>query len=657
MASRASQYTPLRWSHNRGRNGWDVPTDVAESMSAESMNVDLERGTLGKKRRGSATQAFSGDSFTGYNAVFRFVPGQDDTAAETHIVSTDATAKILRVAGGTAASNLTLKDNIATSPHLTRTAVLNGKLYFAYDSSVNRLHVYDPSLSTTTVRRAGLATPGAPTVADQGSGTYPQTARYYRIAWQVKSGSTLKYQSLLGTATAVFTPSGTGASARVTQPSVPSEGETHWIVYGSVDGDVYYEVSASIAIATTTYDDTADPDDYDTGTAAPDEGASTPFPSVKYLLSTGERLFGFGVWETSAGDSLLPRAGRLYFSPVLDSTDADDDERISNTTDFQGWIDVSRNSGGEDRALAGPLDAMVFAFQSRGIWAFVPTGDLSQPYERIPMSPELGAVSQESTFSGEDEVGRPCIYFLDPARGPYRYGARGMQWLGYDVQDIWATVNLAATTRVAAGVYDPEQRACIFWLATGAANVLSESLKFFVREGVSSGAEVRGGWVRQAEASASTFRTIALLPETFGAAMSRTLKPYLGNSTVLNRWNDESVQQDAGVSHRSYVTSKAYDLGAMHQRKRLETAYLQAGASSGVTITQSFTRNFGDETARTSSVLLTAAGTETRVIKRFQDAALNDANIIQTTLGDSAAANVSWTLDEWIGLVEPMEKS
>jgi hypothetical protein len=74
-----------------------------------------------------------------------------------------------------------------------------------------------------------------------------------------------------------------------------------------------------------------------------------------------------------------------------------------------------------------------------------------------------------------------------------------------------------------------------------------------------------------------------------------------------------------------------------------------------VTITQSLTRNFGDETARTSTVVLTAAGSETRVLKKFEAAAAADVQTLQVTLGDAAAANNTWTLDEWRGTVEPTE--
>jgi hypothetical protein len=377
------------------------------------------------------------------------------------------------------------------------------------------------------------------------------------------------------------------------------------------------------------------------------------------VLSTGERLLGFGVWDTNAGDSVLPRPGRVYFTPVLDSTDSDDDERLSNTIDFQGWIDIGRNAGAEDRALAGPLDDIIFAFQSKGVYKLVPTGDASQPYRRVVVTREQGCVSQESTFIGEDEQGHPCVYWLDPVRGPYRYGRFGLQWCGYDVQDMWATVNLAATTRVASGVYDPEQRACIFGLAYGANNAISGYLKFFVREGraTDDANGVRGGWVRMTQGGTpDVVISMAMLPKTIGATMTRPLKPYFGARTpLLRRWNDDASTQDGTDSFQAYVTSGAWDFGLLHVFKQVGVSVLQAVVGAAVSIRQTLSRNFGAE-SRTADLLLTAEGTETRVVRKFEATAMAEVKALQVTLGDSAAANTAWTLDEYAITLEGQDE-
>lgn len=655
MASAAR--TTITWSRNRGRNGWDIPSDLPEDMVAEAIDVVLVKNTLGQKRQGTATQAITG-TFTSYYALARYVPGQSEAAAELFIVSNDGTPKIGRVAAGTAFTDLTLADNIATKPQDAHFAVLNGKLFIAYDSAVNRLHVFDPNTSTSAVRRSGLAAPAAATVADlgAGSGSYAATLRYYRIQWVTQVSSTDRIYSNLGTAVS-FTPVGNGTHARVTRPSLAGESETHWRVWGSEDGELYYRISGAIAVATTTFDDNTAPASYADvfDEAAPEEGAFTPWPSVKFLLSTGDRLVGFGVWESSAGTGLAPKNGRVYFSPVLDTTDVDDEERVSDTVTISGYIDVGRNAGAEDRAIAGPLDGQILVFQSRGLHMLISTGEADQPFRRITLSPRIGAVNQWSTFVGEDEAGRACIYWLDPERGPYRYGAEGLQWCGYDIQDIWRTVNLAATTRVAHGVYDPELRRCLFWLATGSSNAPNEAVQFFVREGEPTKVEgVRYGWARMTCADAPISSVV--FSETIGATMSHTLKAYTG-ATILARINDDSATTDpSSTSFRGYVTSRAFPLRPLHVNKTLGKSYLQAAVATNVTIRQTLTRNYGDEPDRHADASITPQQSETRRLVRFEDANLAEAFTFQVTLGDAVEKDSGWTLDEWTATVETKEE-
>ena len=654
MASAALKDGTISWRSVRGRNGWDAPSILPDDIATEAVNVRLIRGKLPQKRYGSVEQTFTGDTFSGYNQLIRFVPGQNDAAAEMFIVDRTGTTKILRVAAGSAADELTLLDAVSSRPQDVTSAVLNGKLYLCYDSTVNRLHVFDPALSTTDVRRAGLVPPAAATVANQGSGTYPAQLRYYKIAWRVKVGSTIQRQSELG-ASVSFTPSGSGLSARVTKPaaSSPAEGETHWVVFGSFDDTVYYELS-EIAVGTTTYDDTADPDDYDDNDASPAVGAYTPAPSAKFIISTGERLVMFGAYETATGDSMPPKNGRVWFTPVLDTSDADDDERVSNTLTFQGWIDIGRNSGAEDRALVGPMDNQIFAIQSRGFVMLVPTEDAQRPYKRVALNSNVGAVSHWSSFIGEDEMGRPCVYWLDPLKGPYRYGYGGFQWLGYEIQDVWATFNPAAANRTAHGVFDQDQKICKWWIATGSADDPDTLLVYHVQEGRVAGNadEVRGGWTVDTGTNLCTARCSAMLPATVGATMSRKLKPYAGFVAKLLRTDDSTVTADDSTTFQAYVTSKALDVGRLHQNKTIGKAYLQAAAASGVTIRQTLIRNYGDETSRTADALLTAAGSETRVLKKYEDADLTEWFAMQVRLGDSAAVSNNWTLDEWTCTVQ-----
>lgn len=654
MANR--QAFPIAWLRCRGRNGFDSPLDVPEDMGTEVLNMHFEEGGLGTKRGGSTAQAIGGDSYTGHNALFRFVPGQDDTAAELFIVDNTATKKILRVAAGTSASNLTLADTIDSLAMDVNTAAINGKLYFAYDSDENRLHVFDPGYSTTEVRRAGLETPAAATVANTGAGTYTATLRYYRIQWLDIRSSVIVRGSNLGAAVS-FTPSGTGTHARVTRPTAPGEGETHWIVFGSADGVSYFSVSSTIAIATTTFDDNTAPSSYSSGDPAPTEGLYTPFPSVKYLATDGTTMAGFGVWESATGDSIAPKAGTLYFTDPLDTTDTHDDERISNTTDAIGRIAVSRNSNAEDRGLAN-FENSYWAFQSRGIYQFVPTGNSDVPFRRVVRSRQLGLLRHQTLVEAQDEYGLPALYFLDPEKGPYRYGRNGFQWCGKDVRDVWQTVNLAASNATAFGLSYPALNLVLFWVATGASNdpdtiiaVDTTEMRATVFE-KGSATDVRYGWMKWTGTFAAA-RCGVTFSSSMGATMGRSLVPYVGlaSGTTLLRYNP-SATDDNSTDFQAYVVSGAKRLEPLPENKSVVRSYLLAEAASGVTITQSLIRNFGDETARTDTVLLTAAGSESRVLRKFEASALTDAYTFQVQLGDAAAGDAAWTLEEWHGQLE-----
>jgi hypothetical protein len=657
MAARA-QNNPVRWRAVRGRNGWDNPSSLPIDMAAEAENVVWERSGLARKRYGTGSQSIGGDSFSGTLRAIRAVLGQSESAAQLFIVSGDGTTKILRVTGGTSATNLTLKDAVAATPRLSHAIEMNGKLYIAYDSTANRLHVYDPNLSTSVVRRVGLATPAAPTVANTGSGTYAAQIRYYRIQWKVKSGTTLQRQSLLGTSLS-FTPSGTGTHARVTQPALPSEGETHWVVFGSSDDDLFYDISGDIAIATTTYDDNEDPDDYDNNeNAAPSEGAFTPWPSVKYLATDGNRLLGFGVWESAAGDSLTPRSGRVYFSPVLDSSDADDDERVSNVNadgGQQGWIDVGRNAGGEDRAIAGPINGQILVFQSNQITALSPTGDSVTPYRRAWVNKDLGAVSQWSTFMGQDENGRPCVYFLDPQRGPYRYGDRGFEWCGYDVQDLWAIVDLSNAVPPH-GAWDKTQRRVNWMFKTTDVSTVGRLIVLCVDAcEPTTVTGVRYGWARWTSLDTGGAAKIedsvcsVMFSTTFGATMGLPLSVYgsSGSGASLARLDDTAQTDDFDLNYvLASITSPVFDLAPPQCEKKITKVWAQFGVNATAAMQIAIIRDYGIETRTATEQALAAAASETRRFVVMPDLEMNAGQAIQFRIQNSVGNVGTWLFDE-----------
>lgn len=667
MRSKAlAQNAPIHWERNRGRNGHDVPSEVALDQSCASINIELVQNSLGRRRNGSALVP----QVAGPVMLARFVPGQDVRQSELHLTATDGLW--YRVVGAAPMVNYTTPDpNTVTAFHASW-AALNGKLYWAYPSAVNRLHVYDPDFSTAAMRRTGLGMPPiAPTVFELNppAGTYPAIIRYYRLRYAVlNADGTLQRESEASPVSPAL-PSGTAQSLLIQRgdgAAVPGDGETHWRVEASADNLTFFILSGWLAMSVDTYADTALPSTYASLTAAPPAGTRSPFPSVKFLCADQDRLLGFGVWPvaTEAGGGGVPQhPGRVYFTPVLDSTDQDDDERIDWGADSPGYIDVGRNRGYEDRALAGPLDGQFLAFQSLGIHLLVGTGVAVAPFRRVTLTDKLGAVSHTSTFIGEDETGKPCCYFLDPSRGPYRYGRNGLEWLGYDVQDAWDGINLEGFV-VAHGYYDTNMRAAVwFWNIGPGSNTPTRCFIFCVDSGRSAEEGVRGGWVEWDNTrwvkAVSSYSSL-MFAETLGAPNSIRETGHVA-ATELYKINLRGTSDDAGSPFQASIVSPAFQPPPKHVNKTAGVSYLQTSAHTGTKIRQTLVRNFGQlgsgqvkEAVLTPDVIGAVAAT--RKLSAFKELAVTDAYALQVVLGDpgpqavthAEAQGTAWTLDDWV---------
>jgi hypothetical protein len=331
----------------RGRDGstdaeYAIPHDRAKEMT----NVDLYRTPFARKRNG-CTNIFSettGESFTGaISALGNFIPGSDPTAAQLWAVDNAATPVVQRLTGGVAWSAPTLKDNISANAQDVMFVTFNGKNFMFYNSAVDRLHVWDGS----TVRRVGLATPAAATVADL-AGT-SATLRYYKVAYQ---GSNDRLSEV--SASVSITPASGGVT--ITKPAAINEGEVNWIIYVSTDDRLYFYLT-SVVVGTTTYAHTANPADASGGDAIPLTGANTVPTSAKYGLVDGNRMLMAGSWESQ-------NSSRIWFTPRMGASDYADDERIPDTVDNQNWVDITEedDSGHADRVqkpahLQAPSDA------------------------------------------------------------------------------------------------------------------------------------------------------------------------------------------------------------------------------------------------------------------------------------------------------------
>jgi len=443
-----------------GRNGVDPPQSLTPKECVEAINVDWNNATLARKRNGVAAVSTTSSPFTGYtvSSLYRHVPTTDETLAELWATDDAATHHIGRLAGGTAWSTPTLKDDPTGYGWNVSYASLNGKLFIAYKSAVDRLHCWDPYLSK--VRRTGLAVMGVPTVANSGTGSYTATIQYYRTrATEQRSGVTVR-RSEPSTAASI-TPSGVGSGVLITQGTPPGEDETHWEVEGSEDGTTFYLLS-TIAIGTTTYTNTAAVTTFADGTVSATAGTYGLQRSYRSIASDQGRLLGFGAWSTTGPQN------RVEFSAVLGSSDIGDDERVP----LNNWVGLDENSSGPAIGLKGPMNGAFYAFKLNQTWRLQPTGSSLLPYQAKAMSRIIGAVSEKSLVLGEDEIGNPCIYWMS-AQGPYRYGANGIEYLGRAVEDYTVSMpgegkrlSLDAAHLICHGLWHPQKRQVWFWVAT-----------------------------------------------------------------------------------------------------------------------------------------------------------------------------------------------
>lgn len=637
-----------------GRNDTDPPMSLPNDMATEVLNTDWKDTPFGRKRGGATSVALTGG--TAFNAtistLIRHVPGAAETAAELWAIESDF-APVKRLTGGTTWADVTMDDAIASAAFDVVGATLNGKLFLAYDSTVDRLHVYDPNLASPRVRRVGFATPAAPTVANTGSGSYAAVLRYYRVRW-------LHVANIGGVAVVVrrsepgpsvsFTPSGTGTHARITPPTVASEQETHWEIEVSPDDAVWhgtftYERNEHLTIATTFKDDNTTVAVHQQQRSVEVAGTYNRVPSVKYLVTDGNRLLGAGAWESTGADS-AGRNSRVWFTPVLGSADRGDDERSPNTSTQKNYVDLNENDGGFITGLGGPLNGLVIAFKYRQVWRITPTGDVTVPYLPRKMRDDIGCIAHKSIAIGEDEQGNAALYWLSH-RGPYRLSqSGGIQYLGRDNEVTWRSVNLGATNVVAHSTYYPDLHQWWLWIATGSANDPDVKMIFDVQKGFpDANGQIRGGWAKHTGDSAAA-RGSVLFSNTLGASMSRDLKPHIGRSSgtaVLKC--DTSDTDDAGTDFQGTITTRPLlTMPDLLRKVGVGESTLIGKATAGSDVTVTINRDFGLET-RAFSVSLAPAASETRVIKKVEGSEMGEADVIQITIGDSAANDEVWTVD------------
>jgi len=443
-----------------------------------------------------------------------------------------------------------------------------------------------------------------------------------------------------------FTPSGSGTAARVTQGTLPGEGETHWEIEGSSDNATFYRLS-TVVIGTTTYDDSALVSSYSNNPLSASAGTYTVQKSYKFIAVDQNRLLGFGSYTSTDPQN------RVEYSAVLGSSNISDDERVP----LNNYQALDENDSDVATGLIGPVLGSFFPFKGRQVWKMTPSGNTAAPYNTVNISKEVGAVNNQCIAVGQDETGNPAVYWMSQ-RGPYRYGLRGLEYLGKAIEDYTigansgVSINLAATHVVGHTRWYADKRQVEFWFATGSNNDPNVVAVFNLGRvnvyygGYSTEPGVPSAWTIWAGPIA-TARCSVMFSNTVGASMSRDLKPYIGSSATANLIGKcDSGTQDFSTPFQGYVTTRAYQPWGDGFTGTISGGQLSGPSASGVSIQVSTLGDFGARATASDTASLTPAGSESRVQPRV-GAGMNDAGMtsVQFTVGDAAAANNAWQLD------------
>ena len=624
-----------------GANNTDPPIALPEDQCVQADNVEWLESMLGERRKGfSAITLPAGISARDrVTFLYRHLPSADETASELWALGVSGTTTAVLAKKTTAWSTITISDTAALTgftQYRWQAVTIHGKLFFAYDSDQDRLHVFDPRTSTTALRRVGLKAPtAAPTAADSGAAAI-NTARYYRVRYTIQvSGETV----LRSEPSAVLTHDPTNAAlVRVTKPASVSENETHWELEASTDNANFYRI-ATTAVGTTTYDDsTADGTGYSSGTLSEDTGDYTLIPSARYLTADNDRLIWAGSWED---DDLSARVG---WTPVFGADGVGNDERFETDTD--PFKDLDTYEGGPITGLSEPMFGGIWVFKQHAIYKLTRTGLRSNAYDSDKYTDSLGAV-HGSVVSGLDETGSPCIYFLDHEQGPCRIGVGGIKRCGEDIRTTWSTLNLDATAVACSSLYYPLKKQVYWNIAVSAGNQPSKRLVLHVDKSRPFADGVRKGWAIWTGNIAKAL-TMCLFSDNIEANTTRSLKlvPFIGLEGLGLVHLCDTGTTDNSVAYTATITTKPYWLKSILQKFKVFGAALIAKAVASSQITVKCFRDFEAETTATvSDVSLAAGGTETQVIKNLDDLEGAELQVAQFQFTDPTTVSAQWQLN------------
>jgi len=492
---------------------------------------------------------------------------------------------------------------------------LNNKLFFAYRSDLDRLHVWDK----TSLRRTGLAEPiflsSVPT--SEGVGTF-SGQRTYRSRFVEMSGTTVLRRSEPGN-THSATPPGTGAGFTVPMPGLINEGETHWELEASLDNSTFYRIARTVIATTTVNDEVVFATGYAaTGTLSEDIGTYALIPGARFIIADGDRLIMGGSYLDSAAESTIS------WTPVTNDPGAGNDERLP--VDIDNKVHLDNFDGGPLTGLASGAIGTFYAFKWNKVYKMVRTGDVNRAYDVIPLSQVIGAVLG-SIVRGIDEHGVSCIYFLDPYLGPYRIGSMGLEPMP-GLRGTWARVNLLAAP-IARSMFYPHKGQVHWWLSVDGALVPNLKIVLATSEGPGRGWSTATGRIAEAQAVAAITETT-----TVNGITASYLRPWIGLTSpdFIQRCDTEST--DATIAYTATIRTRPFFTVGLLNRWGAMRGALLATANASFSVVVKLIRDMGVET-NSITTNLAADGSESLVIKRFDDLVMSNATTLQVEITDA----------------------
>lgn len=621
------------------------PATLPDGFVEEAWQVTYDQSQLCRRRNGSDYVLNPIDGTTIAVSLGIYTPDSTPANERLWMLMDNATFRYYTPAWSPTTVTPSPADVFTTAAHMV---TLHGKLFIAAGSTtggtpLDRLHVWDG----TTLRRAGLATPAAPTAADTGAGSFSGT-RYYRVRYAVLSGSTVLRRSE-PSAVLTFAPSGAGASARVTKPATISEGETHWELEESIDNANFYRI-ATTAVGTTTYDDSlAMSAVATTGTLSATVGDYTVQGSARYLAVDRDRLVMLGNTTDTSKDSDV-----TWTVVGSDTSGVGNDERVPTSTGNRLTLDGTL--GGRGTGIVA-FDTQILVFKKKRVYLLSHTGSRQGAYRMEPLSTTFGALDN-TIVEGVDDQGRAALYFLDEILGPMRYGAGGFVQLAPQIQQTFGAYFLKTATIPANALFVPKRREVWFHIAQTSATVSTTyptlRLVYNVETGGVSWHFVSGNTSRldgRQIASCITWANIPYFASTIVGA------------GVFVEADKDATSSDFGTrAFRAFIRTGTVSAapGVLNRRLGVTGAVLGARPLAATSIAVTAVRDYGKETASvTASLVPNAATNPSGANERFvtvplDDLKLSEGTTFQFEVGDASAVSVlPWSAEQLTVTVSP----